>query len=239
MPTQAELISAEQQRIQAEYRRRKRDIAPDCYAHWQPAEMLLRVGRRRMAATLLHRAKIFPKAGDRCLEIGYGTLGWLGDLISWGVRETDLHGIELDPVRAQEAQQSLPMADLRVGDATNLPWADESIHLVIASTVFTSILESEVRRVAAAEIVRVLAPGGALLWYDFAVNNPNNRQVRRVTRKELKDLFPQLHGEIKSLTLAPPLARLIAGRSWTLATLLEAFPPLRTHLLAVLLKSHR
>ena len=237
MPSEADLITAERQRIQTEYRRRAQQIAPDCYAHWQPAEMLMRLGRKRTAAIMLHRAGVFPKAGNQCLEIGYGTLGWLGDLISWGVPETDLHGIELDPVRAEQAQQVLPMADLRVGDATNLPWDDDTCHLVIASTVFTSILNPEVRQIAAAEIERVLAPGGALLWYDFAVNNPKNPRVRRVNRKELKSLFPQLSGELKSVTLAPPLARLLAVRSWTLATSLEAIPLLRTHLLAVLLKS--
>jgi hypothetical protein len=88
----------------------------------------------------------------------------------------------------------------------------------------------------AADITRVLAPGGALLWYDFAVNNPRNPNVRRVGRKELQGLFPELRGSIRSVTLAPPLVRLVAPKSWLLATALEAFPFLRTHLLAVLLK---
>ena len=236
MQSDSELIVAERERIQAEYRRREQEISSDYYAHWQPAEIFLRAGRRRAAAMMLQRAGVFPKAGDQCLEIGYGTLGWLGDLINWGVCETDLHGIELDAARAARARKALPAADLRVGDATELPWEANTFHLVIASTVFTSILDSEVRRMAAAEIERVLAPGGALLWYDFAVNNPNNSHVRRVSRRELKHLFPQLCGEIRSVTLAPPAARLIAPQSWVLATLLEAIPVLRTHLIAVLVK---
>jgi len=83
----------------------------------------------------------------------------------------------------------------------------------------------------------VLAPGGALLWYDFAFNNPKNPHVRGISRSEVRKLFPQLVGKIKSVTLAPPLARLIVPRSWTLATFLEAVPFLRTHLLAVLIKA--
>ena len=86
------------------------------------------------------------------------------------------------------------------------------------------------------EIVRVLAPGGALLWYDFAFDNPQNPHVRGISRSEITRRFPQLAGKIKSVTLAPPLARLIVPRSWTLATFLETIPFLRTHLLAVLIK---
>ena len=122
----------------------------------------------------------------------------------WGVPETNLHGIELSSDRVARALQVLPRADLRLGDAVSLPWESDTFKLVIASTVFTSILNDAVRQLVAKEIVRVLAPRGALLWYDFAVNNPRNSQVRGVGRRELRELFPELRGAIKSVTLAPP-----------------------------------
>jgi ubiquinone/menaquinone biosynthesis C-methylase UbiE len=171
------------------------------------------------------------------LEVGFGSQGWLGDLITWDVRENDLHGIELDSSRAKHAKEILPNADLRVGDATDLPWNDNSFRLVITSTVFTSILDSSVRELLASEITRVIAPGGALLWYDFAVNNPQNPNVRGVGRKELLRLFPRLGGRVKRVTLAPPLARLLVPRCFTLASLLECLPAFRTHLIAVLVKN--
>ena len=236
MREEIEAVATERRRIRAEYQRREQKVSPDLYAPWQPAELLMRSERKRIAALMLYRAGVFPKAGDQCLEIGYGALGWLGDLITWGVRETNLHGIELDAARAKRAQDILPLADLRVGDATELPWERNTFRLVVASTVFTSILDAGVRRLIAEEITRVLATGGALLWYDFAVNNPKNHSVRRVGRRELKQLFPQLNGKIRSVTLAPPLARFVAKKSWTVATILGAMPPLRTHLLAVLNK---
>jgi hypothetical protein len=107
---------------------------------------------------------------------------------------------------------------------------------VVVSTVFTSLLDSKVRRLMADEITRVLAPGGAMLWYDFAVNNPRNPNVRKVERAELQQLFPRCTGKIKRITLAPPLARRIAPRSWALANVLETIPLLCSHLLAVLVK---
>ncbi|HSE20427.1 MAG TPA: class I SAM-dependent methyltransferase [Pyrinomonadaceae bacterium] len=232
-----DLIASERTRIEAEYQRRERELAPDLYAPWQPAEMLSGSSRKRIAAALLHRNGVFPRVGDKCLEIGVGNLGWLGDLISWGVHERDIYGIELQTSRVEHVHEILPCCDVRTGDASALPWPDNSFHLVIASTVISSILEQKIRRQVAAEITRVIQPGGALLWYDFAYNNPRNPSVRRIYRSELKELFPDLHGPIRRITLAPPIARFVVPKSWPLAVLLETVPFLRTHLLAVLRKN--
>jgi ubiquinone/menaquinone biosynthesis C-methylase UbiE len=237
MQGQTSFVAAERERIQDENRRRERELSPYLYAPWQPAENLMHAERKRVAAMMLHRACVFPNEDDQCLEVGCGAIGWLGDMITWGVSETNLHGIDLDPIRVSRAQKILPMADIRVGDATALPWGSNSFDLVIAATVFTSILNQRVRHLVANEIARVIAPDGVLLWYDFAVNNRWNPNVRRVTRKELKQLFPGFRGEIRSVTLVPSIARLVAAKSWVAATLLEAVPLLRTHLLAVLIKT--
>ena len=109
--------------------------------------------------------------------------------------------------------------------------------MVVASTVFSSILDGRVRSILADEITRVLAPGGAVLFYDFAWNNPRNPNVRKVSQRELPRLFPHLSGFVRRVTLAPPIARTVATRSWLLAQILEAVPLLRTHLLGVLVKA--
>jgi len=82
----------------------------------------------------------------------------------------------------------------------------------------------------------LLRPGGALLWYDFRIDNPRNRNVKGIRRAEILDLFPGLQGDVRSLTLAPPLSRTLVPVSRVLATLLSAIPLLRTHLLAVQVK---
>jgi SAM-dependent methyltransferase len=229
-------VLVERQRIRLEYQRRAKDVQSDLYSPWQPVEIFFKTGRTAVAAAMLNEAGVFPRTGDRCLEVGCGNGGWLADLISWGVRDADLHGIDLDAPRISRAKEILPRADLRVGDAAELPWDDGAFSVVISSTLFTSVLDVDVRALIASEIVRVLAPGGALLWYDFAYDNPRNPHVRGIGRSEIRELFTPLTGKIRSVTLAPPLARFIVPRSWTLATLLEAVPLLRTHLLAVLIK---
>jgi len=229
-------VERERERIQIEYRRRTREVDAEIYAPWNLAVNLNLSGRYRTASTLLHRAGVFPKAGDPCLEVGFGTIGWLAQLIAWGVCERDLFGIDLDADRVGRAQTALPVADLRQGDATKLPWPTNHFRLVIQSTVFSSVLDGRVRRIIADEITRVLRPGGALLWYDLATNNPRNPHVRAVRAREIRDLFPRLQGSVGSLTLAPPISRALAPKSWLLATLLESVKLLHTHLVAVLIK---
>jgi ubiquinone/menaquinone biosynthesis C-methylase UbiE len=231
-----DFVVAERERIRREYRRRDREVDSQLYALSQAAARFMIETRNEAAGDMLRRQSMFPRSNDRCLEVGFGAIGWLAELVKWGVCEANLCGIELDEKRAQTARELLPAADLRTGDAVALPWSAESFQLVIASTLFTSVLDSRVRQLIAGEVFRVLAPGGALLWYDFAYNNPRNRNVRGISRSEIKRLFPTLTGEIRTVTLAPPLARMIAPRSWTLATILERIPFLRTHLLAVLIK---
>jgi ubiquinone/menaquinone biosynthesis C-methylase UbiE len=161
-----ELLFAERQRVRAAYRRRA--AVAELYAPWQPAEEFMRAGRRRRAIGLLTRAGAFPLAGDAALEIGCGARGWLPDLLSWGLESADLHGVDLDQERIAKARAAFPGADLRVGDAAALPWPDDAFRLVVASTVFSSILDREVRRAIAAEAARVLAPGGVLAVVDLA-----------------------------------------------------------------------
>ena len=223
-----------QSEILKEYVRREAEVSADLYAPWNAAEQFAVAERKLTAAELLQRAGRFPEAGDAALEIGYGKLGWLADLISWGLRAEDLHGMELDPRRAAVAQAALPSADLRVGDASSLPWRDGSFKLIVVSTVFSSIPASEMQRRIAYEIGRVLHPEGALVWYDLAVDNPKNPNVRGIGRRALDGLFPEMTGEVRSVTLAPPLARMITPRSFAIAAMLRGLPFLRTHLLGVL-----
>ncbi len=220
----------------AEYERREREIPDRLYAPHNMGYLLMSQARERASVRMLEAAGVFPQPGTPCLEVGYGRRGALGALISWGLRAADLHGIEMDGRRASAAQSALPGADLRVGDARRMPWPADTFGLVIAWTVFSSIGSVEDRQTVAAEIERVLRPGGALLYYDFAWNNPRNPNVRAVTRRDLLALFGGLKGSSERVSLAPPLSRLIAPRSWWLATALDAIPLLRSHLVAVLVK---
>ncbi|MFL6289911.1 MAG: class I SAM-dependent methyltransferase [Thermoanaerobaculia bacterium] len=217
----------EADRILEELRRRERELPADLYSLDRPANRFLRQGQERALRKALE--EIGPLAGKRVLEVGCGSGNWLEMLAG-----AALSGIELDPGRAAGAAARFPGADIRTGDASSLPWASGSFDVVLQSTVFSSILDPGMRRAVASEMLRVLAPDGAILWYDFFVDNPSNSHVRGVRRREIEALFPGCRVALRRATLAPPLARRIVPVSWKLAALLESLRVLDTHYMGVI-----
>jgi len=216
-------------RISAEYERRAREIPEDFYCWSRPANLLMYQQTLRSCIAALHRGSMFPLHGRRVADIGCGVGTWLLEFIQWGADPANLAGVDLMQARIDRARRRIPQADLRLGDAGKLPWPDEAFDLVSQFTVFTSILDPALKRAIAAEMLRVLKPGGAVLWFDFRVNNPANPHVRGIRAREIRSLFAGCEIELAPTLLAPPLGRLIAGWSWPLGELLHSLPFLRTH----------
>src|SRR5205814_1459771 len=106
--------------------------------------------------------------------------------------------------------------------------------LVVQFTVFTSILDRDMRTATADEMKRVTAPDGAIVWYDFRYPSPTNPNVEGLGLREIGRLFAGWDMTVRSLTLLPPVARRLAPSSFIACRLLErAFPPLRSHYFAV------
>jgi hypothetical protein len=83
-------------------------------------------------------------------------------------------------------------------------------------------------------MLRVLKPGGAVLWYDFHFDNPRNADVKAVTPREVRALFPGCRVTLKRAGLAPPVARRLAPLSWMACHVLEKVPFLCTHHLGLI-----
>lgn len=227
-------------RIQAEYARRERagPYEPD----WK-VRLYVRQRRERALLEELARAEALPLTGRRVLDVGCGPGQWLADFETWGAERTNLAGIELDPERARAARERLaptargPVAgeaDIREGNAAELPWPDGSFDIVLQSTVLSSILDDGLRRAVAAEMARVLAPGGIIVSYDMRVTNPRNPHVRGLGARELAELFEGFEIRTRRVRMLQQLTRRAVRISWTLTAALESTHLLRTHLLATL-----
>jgi len=226
-------------RISAEYGRRVRELPADFYAWSKPANLLLHQHAMRGCLRVLTRASLFPLNETRILDVGCGDGTWLLEFIQWGADPSTLCGIDLLPERLSRAKLRIPQADIRPGCASELPWPDESFDLVTQFTVFTSILDPTLKETLASEMLRVLRPGGSILWFDFRLNNPSNPHVRGVRAEEIRRLFAGCEVQLSSVLLAPPLARLIANWSWPLAECLHTVPLLRTHYAGLIRKPPR
>jgi SAM-dependent methyltransferase len=208
-------------------------------ARWDPrnrGNQAILAERRRLTRQLLAATGFLPLGGRRALEVGSGGGGELAWLLELGAAPADLVGVDLLPDRVAAARRSFPEIDFRQANAERLEFADGEFALVLAITVFSSILDGRMASNVAAEIVRVLAPGGALLWYDVRYDSVSNRNVRAVTVARVRELFPSLEGELRTLTLLPPLARRLGPLTPGAYPLLSAFPPLRSHLIGLLRK---
>jgi SAM-dependent methyltransferase len=194
----------------------------------------------RQAAVLRRFAAqgITDLAALRLVEVGCGTGGNLLELLQLGFTPERLTGLELLPERHAQARRVLP-ADTWVwlGDASSAPIAPASQDIVFQSTVFSSLLDDAFQQHLATTMWSWLRPGGAVLWYDFTVDNPRNADVRGVSLARVRRLFPEAAIVHQRVTLAPPLARAVCRWHPRLYAWFNVLPALRTHVLAWLQKS--
>ena len=210
-----------------------RRTAPGRYSMLQPDVWQTVQERQRAMLRLFIQQGLTDLPALRVLEVGCGTGGNLLELLRLGFAPEHLSGAELLPDRLAQARAVLPAAvGLHAGDASQLPIAAGSQHIVLQSTVFSSLLDDAFQQQLAAAMWRWVAPGGGVLWYDFTVNNPRNRDVRGVPLARLRQLFPQAAITHRRLTLAPPLARPLCRLHPALYPVANALPLLRTHVLA-------
>jgi len=223
--------STEAQAVRERYARR---LPQDPrYSLLNPAALLAFQERQRAMLALFKRLGWSDLSALRLLEVGSGTGSNLVECVLMGFAPEHLSGIELLPERHAVARARLPEAvSLAQGDALVSMPPPASVDIVLQSTVFSSLLDDGFQQRLADAMWAAVKPGGGVLWYDFTVNNPRNRDVRGVPLQRVRSLFPQARIQARRVTLAPPIARAVTRLHPSLYTVLNALLPLRTHLLA-------
>ncbi len=223
-------------RIRREYQRRAEVIPAGFYDLDRPANYFAHCQLARRILALLARQGFLPLEGRKIADIGCGTGSWLLQFLQWGAHAGDLFGIDLNSARVEAARERIPGAVLTTGDASVLPLADSSMDLICQFTAFSSVLDDGMKQAMAAEILRVLRPQGAILWYDLRVDNPSNAAVKSIGLSEVRRLFRGCQVDAERATLAPPIARAVVPRSWLLASALERIPVVSSHYLILIRK---
>jgi SAM-dependent methyltransferase len=217
--------------IAAQYARRDKEADAQRYSLFDAAALQAQQERLRAILAVWRAYGWHTLAGRHIVEVGCGSGGNLLDLLRLGASPERLTGIELLPERVAAARVCLPSAVALVeGDAAAATVATASQDAVLAFTVFSSLLEDEPQAALAAAMWRWVKPGGGVLWYDFAVSNPRNPDVRGVPVRRLRELFPEARVTVRRVTLAPPLARALARLHPALVSASAAcLPFLKTH----------
>jgi ubiquinone/menaquinone biosynthesis C-methylase UbiE len=114
-----------------------------------------------LQATLSH-LNIPP--GDRLLDLGCGT-GTLLEKLQKVSPEAELFGIDPTAEMLNVARQKLPASiDLKVGNATNIPFPSDSFDILVSTSAFHYFRHPEQ---AIGEMKRVLKSGGRLIITDW------------------------------------------------------------------------
>lgn len=200
------------------------------YSWLKPDVYLSTLGNDRVMLQLFARAGMTDLSQLSLLEIGCGSGGNLLRFLRWGFDPANLVGNELLPARLADARRVLP-AEVRLfaGDACRLDCG--KFDIVYQSTVFSSILDDAFQRKLADRMWTMTRPGGGVLWYDLCYDNPHNPDVRGLSLRRVRELFPASKPVMRRVTLAPPISRLVTRFSTRLYPLFNALPMLRSHAL--------
>jgi SAM-dependent methyltransferase len=219
----------EQDRINHVYRQWHGGAALARYAWHRPEVVSQQSARARVLSRLLARTVGQDLSSVRVLDVGCGSGSFLRQLIDWGATPSHLAGTELQQDRLEHARlHTAPGVRWHLGQLDAFP--DHSADLVSAHTVFSSILDEDMRRALAGEMWRVVKPGGWTMIFDLRYGNPRNANVRKVTDVELLRFWPTERRHYRTLVLAPPLSRAMARLPWLLPELLATMVPLlRSH----------
>ncbi|RJP74821.1 MAG: class I SAM-dependent methyltransferase [Desulfobacteraceae bacterium] len=219
-------------RLRNEYAAREKRLPESTlYSVFNPSTLFSVQSRQRAELRMLRDHSFNAIDQLRILEIGCGDGGIINDYLHYGARPLHLSGVDLLPERLKRAKKRYPDVNFSCTDAQALPYKDESFHLVLQYTAFTSVLDDRIKGNLSSEMLRVLRKqDGMIIWYDFWLN-PKNPHTRGIRKQEIRKLFPGCHFSFHKITLAPPIARKLVPISWPIARMLESLRLFNTHYL--------
>lgn len=227
----------EQERILDVYSNRDQQIDLSYFGFENLAHFLRVQQRYQKTMHLLREHGYSSIYKAKILDLGCGNGIMMRNFIEWGAQIENISGLDLRPGAVKFAKHLNPNLDIIAGSATKLPWGNQSFDIVCQHTMFTSIMDMDMKKQIAKEMTRVLKKDGIILWYDYFFDNPKNKDVRGVKAAEISKLFPEYDIDLQKITLAPPIARRIPDILLpTLYPLLSSISFLRTHYLGVFTK---
>jgi ubiquinone/menaquinone biosynthesis C-methylase UbiE len=169
----------------------------------------------------------------RILDVGCGTGGTLRKFIKYGTVPENLSDIDLIEERIETAKHLSPNINFICGNAEYLPYPNDYFEIVIQFTCFSSIIDKSLQENIAREMLRVLKPGGYIIWYDIRKmkSNPN---MMAIDKNRILELFPNCQYDLKLCNTT--ISSISIKVSWILTEILEILPLPKSHLFGVITK---
>jgi SAM-dependent methyltransferase len=166
-PRFAPVVSGLRDEVIEFYERRGQPLDTDAGRRTLATNSTLAADRGRLLLRLLADCGAGPVAGSRLLDLGagFGALSLYFAHLGADVTAVDPNrerlGVTAKLARAHQLQVETVSAS-----AASLPLADGAFEFVVANNSLCYLVDPELRRLALAEVRRVLAPGGWLVMRD-------------------------------------------------------------------------
>jgi SAM-dependent methyltransferase len=229
---------SEDDRVRSRYA--ERDASQTLSGFWtltNPVVLHLAQERERVAIAALARYTEIGLRQARMLDVGCGWGVEFANYLRWGMSLENLVGVDLMLPRLQEARRRYSASVVNASGAA-LPFLDGCFDVVCQNVVFSSIIDNDVKKQVAREMLRVLRRGGLVLWYDAFRTRSRDVHFRAVPMGEVQSLFPDTRFTWHRLTTdLGLLKRLNAAFGPGAMSLFDLSGLLKTHLLAIGVKS--
>ncbi|MCX5887947.1 MAG: methyltransferase domain-containing protein [Deltaproteobacteria bacterium] len=175
------------------------------------------------------RAMNLTRELAKVLDVGCGGGGGTEIFMRMGFEPGNIYGIDILEDRVKEAVKKRPNINFQHADASQMLFEDEAFDLVYESTMFVQILDDNLARKIASEMIRVTKRRGYLMLADWRYNRPGNSEYKALSKKRMTKLFDigtrcQLLKTFKG-SLIPPVGRFLSQRIPSVYFLLQALLP--------------
>lgn len=165
----------------------------------------------------------------KILDLGCASGNFINSLLNIGIRKKNITGIDIRKNSIKNAKKRFPEIRFELMDARKLEYSDNTFDCIIIFTLFSSVLKSLDRKKIAEEAKRVLKPTGLIIYYDVRMNNPFNKNIIGMNKKELSRIFYDMKFVCARITLIPPIARNLGIATSMLYPILCKLPFLNSH----------
>src|SRR3954451_3268837 len=118
--------------------------------------------RERFLSRLLKDRGITSLEDSRIFEAGCAGGYNLRLMVQWGARPENVVGMDLDSAAVDYCRSHASDITVHHGSADLVPEDSQSFDIALAFTLFSSVPTDEISRGIAAELVRIVRPGGLI-----------------------------------------------------------------------------
>lgn len=179
----------------------QRGLTRTLWAPFAPSEVAVRAQQLLVFSHLLREEGRLHLEGMRILDYGCSTGRHLRQFLDMGAAPEALVGLDLDEASLTRGRRLSPHLRLESTNGKTIDFPDASFDLVTQHFVFSAMPSAALRKQLAAEMLRVLRPGGLLYSWDMPhLSRPAGGPSVKL---DVPALFPGLAVKVVDVAMSP------------------------------------